>query len=86
MDVDRINDVFVVSVYDGISMNDFHEFGSPKEAVMTSVNRMDTNTTRMLNMEVCYSSIVVWVICVMIQSSRWPATLPLLPNLLILGV
>ena len=35
MDVDRINDLFVVSVYDGISMNDFRGFGSPNEVVMT---------------------------------------------------
>ena len=46
IDVERINDALYVEVCGGVSMDDFREFGSPKDTIITNVEDItyDVNT------------------------------------------
>ena len=44
MDVDRINSVLVVEVFNGATTNGSHGFGSPREAIMTVVDDIKSST------------------------------------------
>lgn len=52
-DVDRINNVLLVSVFDGISSNAFREFGPLKEVVMPIVNGDWHEHNMVLSTEAC---------------------------------
>lgn len=80
LNVDRIDDVLIVSGYDDIWIDDFRGFASPKEVIMTIVNGDGEIHNKGLSQEACNRAFFIWFICVMTQSSRCSAILPSVLN------
>ena len=54
MDVDRVNDVLVVKIFNNNSKDDYHGYGSPRDSIMTIVESVGSESDANLQVGALY--------------------------------